>query len=221
MGPGDIYTMFQVDGADAAACYTMRAEERSQGVPPHWNLYVAAVNADVTATQAEALGGKVLAPPFDVMDQGRMAVVQDPTGAAFCVWQAAKGIGIQIGGVNGTFCWADLSTPDPERAKTFYEGVFGWHLSKGEKDPSGYLHIQNGQDFIGGIPPAAHRNPHIPPHWLVYFLVDEVDAGAAKAKEMGAAVHLAPMSMENVGRMAVLADPQGASFAIFKPSPRG
>jgi predicted enzyme related to lactoylglutathione lyase len=221
LGPGDMYTMFRVDGADAAAAYTMRPEEKSQGVPPHWNLYVATANADDTAKQAASLGGKVLAPPFDVMDQGRMAVVQDPTGAAFCIWQANKGIGIQVGGVSGTFCWADLSTADPGRAKTFYAGLFGWRLFASEKDPSGYLHIQNGEDMIGGIPPAAHRNPHIPPHWLVYFLVDDVDASTAKAKEMGAAVHLAPMSMEGVGRMAVLADPQGASFSIFKPSPRG
>jgi uncharacterized protein len=221
LGPGEMYTIFRIDGADAAAAYTMRPEEKSQGVPPHWNLYIATASADDTAKQAAALGGKVLAPPFDVMEHGRMAVFQDPTGAAFCAWQANKGIGIHVAGVDGAFCWADLSTPDPGRAKTFYEGLFGWKLSPGEKDTSGYLHIQNGQDYIGGIPPAAHRNPHIPPHWLVYFLVGDVDASAAKAKEMGATVHLAPMSMEDVGRMAVLADPQGASFAIFKPSPRG
>ncbi len=221
MGPGDIYTMFQVDGADAAACYTARPEERAQGVPPHWNLYIATANADVTATQAGTLGGKVLAPPFDVMDQGRMAVVQDPTGAAFCIWQAAKGIGIQIAGVSGTLCWADLSTGDPGRAKTFYEGLFGWQVTLAENDSSGYLHIKNGKEFIGGIPPAEFRNPNFPPYWVIYILVDDVDASAAKAKEMGAAIYQAPMSVENVGRVAILADPQGAAFAIFTPSPRG
>ncbi len=161
MGPGDIYTMFQVDGADAAACYTARPEERAQGVPPHWNLYIATANADETAKKAGTLGGKVLAQPFDVMDQGRMAVVQDPTGAAFCIWQAAKGIGIQIGGVSGTLCWADLSTGDPGRAKTFYEGLFGWQVTLAENDSSGYLHIKNGKEFIGGIPPAEFRNPNL------------------------------------------------------------
>ncbi len=221
MGPGDIYTMFQVEGADAAAAYTMRADERASGVPPHWNLYIATANVDASSTKAAELGGTVLAPPFDVMDQGRMSVSQDPTGAVFCLWQASKGIGIQIGGVSGTFCWADLSTSDPEKAKKFYESLFGWKIGPGEKDPSGYLHIQNGQDFIGGIPPAQYRDPRVPPHWMIYFLVDDVDASAAKAKEMGAAMHLAPMSVENVGRMAIVADPQGASFAIFKPSPRG
>lgn len=150
-----------------------------------------------------------------------MAVIQDPTGAVFCIWQAKQGIGIQIAGEANTFCWADLSTADPARAKTFYEGLFGWKLSVGEKDPSGYLHIQNGGEYIGGIPPAEQRNPHIPPHWLIYFLAADCDAATAKAAQLGAATHLPPMSIENVGRMSVVADPQGASFALFTPSARG
>jgi len=87
---------------------------------------------------------------------------------------------------------------------------------KDEKDPSGYLHIKNGEHFIGGIPPAAHRQPGVPAHWLPYFEAADVDATAAKAKQMGANLCLAPMTMEGVGRMAVIADPQGAVFAIFK-----
>jgi predicted enzyme related to lactoylglutathione lyase len=213
MGPDSFYTMFQLGGRDCAAAYTMREEERSQA-PPHWNLYIAVEDADATAQLATELGGTVIAPPFDVMDQGRMAVVQDPTGAFFCIWQAGQSIGIKVANDPGALCWADLNTPEPDRAKTFYEGLFGWSLTPGQ-DESGYLHIQNGEEFIGGIPPAAQRNPYIPPHWLVYYLVDDVDASAAKAKLLGGAEHLAPMTMEGVGRMAVLADPQGASFAIF------
>jgi hypothetical protein len=85
-----------------------------------------------------------------------------------------------------------------------------------EKDPSGYVHIKNGEQGIGGIPPAKHRQPNVPPHWLPYFLVSDVDATAAKAKEGGGNLCLAPTSMENVGRLSVIADPQGAVFAIFK-----
>lgn len=132
--------------------------------------------------------------------------------------QAKKSQGIGITGVDGALCWADLSSPDPESARKFYTDLFGWKISPGEKDTSGYLHIQNGEDFIGGIQASAMRNPNAPPHWLPYFLVADVDASAAEAKEQGAAIHLAPMTVENVGRMAVLADPQGASFAIFQPS---
>jgi uncharacterized protein len=216
MGPGEFYTIFKLDGRDAAAAYTLRAEQRSQGVPPHWMLYVAVANADAISDKVKGLGGTLVLPPFDVFDIGRMAVLRDPTGAHFCVWQALKRSGIGVADTDGALCWADLSTPDVTRASEFYSALFGWAMVKDEKDPSGYVHIKNGEQFIGGIPPAAHRQPGMPPHWLPYFLVADVDATAAKAKQGGANIYLAPMSMENVGRMSVIADPQGAVFAIFK-----
>jgi len=216
MGPNDFYTAFNLEGRAAAAGFTMRPEQRAQGVPAHWGIYIEVENADADAAKAKQLGGNVLAPAFDVMDFGRMAVIQDPTGAHFCVWQSKSHHGTQIAHVHGTLCWADLSTPDPKRAEDFYSGLLGWQFIRDEKDPSGYLHIKNGEHFIGGVPPAAQRQPGTPPHWLAYFQVDDVDAAANKAKEMGAKLYLPAMSMEGVGRMAVIADPQGAVFAIFK-----
>jgi uncharacterized protein len=218
MGPDSFYTIFRLQGKDCAAGYTMGAQE--QGVPPHWNLYIAVENADAAANKAASLGAKVIAPAFDVMDAGRMAVLEDPTGAVFIVWQANRNAGIGIAGEPGTLCWADLSTHDPDRAKKFYADLFGWDISPGEKDPSGYLHIKNGDRFIGGIPPAHVRDPKAPPHWLIYFYVADVDASAGKAKELGATFFVPPMSIEDVGRMAIMADPQGAVSAIFKESPR-
>jgi hypothetical protein len=215
MGPDSFYTMFQTGGGDAGAAYTMREEERSQA-PPHWNLYVAVADADDAAKRAAELGGTIIAAPFDVPGQGRMAVIQDPTGAFFCIWQGTNSIGITVLGESGTLCWADLNTAEPELAKTFYEGLFGWSIVTSQNDPSGYLHIKNGEEFIGGIPPASDRDPSIPPNWMIYYQVDDVDATAATAKELGGTEYLAPMTMEGVGRMAVIADPQGASFAIFK-----
>jgi len=216
MGPNDFYTIFKLQGRDAAAACTLRPDQRSQGVPPHWMIYITVENVDASVVKAQQLGGKILAPAFDVMDAGRMAVVQDPTGATFCLWRANKNPGIAIAQVHGTLCWADLSTPDPKRAADFYSSLFGWQLILDPKDPSGYLHIKNGEHFIGGIPPAAHRQPGSPAHWLAYLQVDDVDATASKAKQMGAQLYLAPMTMEGVGRMSVIADPQGAVFAIFK-----
>jgi predicted enzyme related to lactoylglutathione lyase len=216
MGPDGVYTIFKLQGRDAAAGCSLRPDERSMGVPPHWLIYIAVDKVDGAVTKAEQLGGKILAPAFDVTDAGRMAVVEDPTGAAFCLWTAQKNSGIGIAHVAGTLCWADLSTPDPKRASDFYSGLFGWQLISDPKDPSGYLHIKNGEHFIGGVPPGAHRKPGAPPHWLAYFQVDDVDASASQAKQMGANLYLAPMTMEGVGRMSVIADPQGAVFAIFK-----
>jgi predicted enzyme related to lactoylglutathione lyase len=216
MGPNDFYTIFRLQGRDTGAGCTLRPEELSQGIPPHWMIYIAVENADAAVTKAQGLGGKILAPAFDVMDAGRMAVIQDPTGAIFCPWQANKNTGIGIAQVHGTLCWADLSTPDPKRASDFYSGLFGWQIFADPKDKSGYLHIKNGEHFIGGVPPAGHRQPGVPAHWMAYFQVDDVDATANKAKENGAKLHLPPMSMEGVGRMSVIADPQGAVFSIFK-----
>ena len=216
MGPGEFYTTFKLAGRAAAAGYSMNKEQRAQGIPPHWGIYMEVENADAAAAEAKQLGGKVIMPAFDVMDYGRMAVLQDPTGAYFCVWQSKTHHGIQVAQVNGTLCWADLSTGDAKRAEEFYGGLFGWRFMRDEKDPSGYVHIQNGEHPIGGIPPVAHRKPGVPPHWLAYFQVDDVDAVAKNAKAMGAMFYLEPMSMEGVGRMAVLADPQGAAFAVFK-----
>ncbi len=215
IGPDGFYTIFKLEGRDAAAGYTLRADQRAQGVPSHWGIYITVDNADRAANTAKQLGGTVLAPAFDVMEAGRMAVLQDPTGAHFCVWQAGKNPGIGIAGTAGTLCWADLSTADAKRAGDFYSGLFGWEIMADEKDKSGYLHIKNGEHFIGGIPPATHRPAGVPPHWLAYFWVDDVDASTVKAKQMGANICLPPMTIENVGRMAVIADPQGAAFAIF------
>src|ERR1700704_20276 len=93
MGPTETYSMFQVRGREVGAAYTMRPEEKQSGAPPHWNSYVTVANVDETVKHAQELGAKVFAPPFDVMDAGRMAVLQDPTGAVFQVWQAKKSIG--------------------------------------------------------------------------------------------------------------------------------
>jgi predicted enzyme related to lactoylglutathione lyase len=114
-------------------------------------------------------------------------------------------------------CWADLSTPDVAAASEFYKGLFGWGLMTGDND---YVHIKNGEEFIGGIPPAVHRNPNAPQHWMTYFAVENCDASTDKAKTAGANVYMGPMTIEKVGRMTVLADPQGAVFAIFQPLPR-
>ncbi|HLK22126.1 MAG TPA: VOC family protein [Bryobacteraceae bacterium] len=218
MGPDAFYTIFRLQGKDCAAGYTIGVHE--QGMPPHWNLYISVENADAAANQAASLGAKVIAAAFDVMDAGRMAVLEDPTGAVFIVWQPNRNAGIGIVNEPGAFCWADLSTPDPARAQKFYEALFGWEIAPGEgKGANDYLHIKNAGRFIGGIQPSHMRNPHAPPHWLIYLNVAGVDASAAKAKQLGARFYVDPMNIEDVGRLAIMADPQGAVSAIFKESP--
>jgi uncharacterized protein len=218
MGPGSVYTMFQLGGRDAAAGYTMREAERAQGVPPHWNLYVAVEDADATAAHAVELGGTLPAGVFDVYTNGRMAVLIDPAGAPFCLWQPKQTQGIGVMGENNSYCWADLITADRAAAKRFYEGLFGWKIFPGDdKDESTYLHIAANEKGIAGIQPDAMRQPGVPPHWTPYFMVADADACTAKAQELGAAVYAAPVNVDTSLRIAVLADPQGAVFSLFSP----
>jgi uncharacterized protein len=218
MGPDEFYTLFKLDGQDAAAAYTLRKGQKEQGVPPNWMIYVAVESADAAAAKVTENGGTVIMPPFDVWDLGRMAACIDPTGAVFSLWQAKNHKGTGIAGTPGTLCWADLSSPDSETARRFYASVFGWNIFPGENDPSGYLHIKNGDQFIGGIQTAKERNPNAPPHWLPYYLVSSCDASSTKAKGLGATLFLQPTHMETVGTFSVLADPQGAVFALFEPA---
>jgi len=220
MGPDEVYTIFKLNGADAAAAYGMRPDQRAQGVPPHWMPYIFTKSADQAAARAAELGGTVLAPPFDVMDNGRMSVLQDPTGATFCVWQPNKTAGTGITGVHGTAVWADLSTPDQVRGAKFYSDLFGWKMVAGDSmkpaAPGTYFHIVNGKNMVGGVPPAEHRAPGVPPHWLLYYQVNDCDGTIAKVKSLGGRVVAPPMTMENVRKFAVLSDAQGAVFAIVQ-----
>jgi uncharacterized protein len=219
MGPDGVYTMFGLEGRTAGAAYTLLPAMREQGVPPHWGIYVAATNVDETAAAAAAAGGVLLQGPLDVPNAGRMAVVKDPVGAVFQIWQEKRASSNAIAGVPGTFCWADLNTRDAETAGRFYKAVFGWDFTKSENDDSGYLHIKNGDKFIGGIPPAQALPPNMPSHWMLYFLVTDADASTQKVRELGGNVFMGPMTIEKVGRMSIVTDPQGASFALFKPLP--
>jgi len=187
MGPNEFYTTFKLEGRDVGAAYTLRAEQRERGVPPHWNLYVAVESADTAAARAMELGAKVLAPPFDVFDVGRMAVLQDSTGAVFSVWQAKRQSGFGVKGVPGAFCVADLSTPDQDAASRFYQQLFGWRVGKEDENPAhNYYHLFNHNEFIGGILPPAFRDPAAPPYWQIYLQISDCDAIAAKAKNLGA-----------------------------------
>jgi len=170
------------------------------------------------AKKAVELGAKVSGAPVRCLRRRTNGCRARSNGCDFQrLAGAQKRPGIGIVNEPGALCWADLNTPNRQRAVEFYSALFGWTITAGEgKDPNGYLHIMNGEKFIGGIPPALQG----PPHWLIYFYVSDVDASTAKAKEMGANTFLPPTSMEGVGRLTVLADPQGAVFAMFKEAPR-
>ena len=126
MGPDGVYTIFTMRGRDVAAGGSLPQDERQLGIPSHWNLYVTVPSADEAVSRAASLGATVLFGPFDVMTHGRMAVIQDPSGAVFHVWEPKAHIGVKIRNEPGALCWSELTTRDPKKAETFYTQMFGW-----------------------------------------------------------------------------------------------
>lgn len=212
-GPAGTYTIVKLRGLEAGALYGQEKEEAARGVPPHWNVYVSVASADESAARARPLGGAVLAGPFDVMDAGRMAVVQDPAGARVCVWQGRRNPGARVVDEPGAMCWCELATTDPRKAGRFYSELFGWRLK-----PSGgdYTEFQRGERSIGGMMAITPEWGDVPSHWLTYFAVAECDGTANKALKLGAKARVPARDIPNVGRFAVLVDPQGAHFAIIR-----
>ena len=217
MGPDSVYTLVKLGGRDAGALYGLGPDQK--GVPPHWGVYVSVASADEAAKKAAGLGATTVMAPFDVMKVGRMAVLQDPTGATFCLWEAGTNKGMGVVDEVGAFCWAELATKDPVRAEPFYRGLFGWGV-KG--DPKGaYTEWTHGGLSIGGMLPITAEMGDMPPSWGVYFQVADCDAAVARAKGLGARVCLEPKDIPGTGRFAVLADPQGATFSVITITGKG
>ncbi len=202
---GGVYVMARKNGKNVAAL----AEDTRQ--PPHWNNYVTVESADDAARRAEELGGSVVAPAFDVMDAGRMAVVQDPTGGILCVWEPRENIGAYLVNEPGAMTWNDLTTPDPDAAARFYGELFGWRTEE-MPDSGGYRVIFNGERSNGGmLPPPADG---IPPNWMPYFGTEDVEQAIPRVKELGGQVMFGPQPVPN-GAFIVIADPQGAICALW------
>lgn len=187
--------------------------------PTAWSLYIGTDDVDATAEKVTAAGGNVVAPPFDVGDQGRMAVFQDPSGAFISGWQAARMRPFRSGaGEANALGWAELNARGLEKAKAFYDTVFGW-TSKvspmGEGQPD-YAEFQLDGDSIAGAMEMMPMVPaDVPSYWMAYFNVDDVDDAFARALELGASEMVSPSEFPG-GRFAIISDPQGAVFGLLK-----
>jgi predicted enzyme related to lactoylglutathione lyase len=209
VGDGMVYSIARRDGHQVGALFS------SDQPPPHWNCYVTVASADDAAARAAELGATVLQEAFDVLDAGRMAVIADPTGAALCLWEPRRVPGAELVNTPGALTWNDLVTPDAEAAASFYGALFGWTTEE-MPDSGGYRVIRNGERANGGIvqvdPEGA--NAGTPATWLPYFGHDDARRAAAEAPDLGATVMNGPLEILG-GTIAVLADPQGAVFAVW------
>jgi predicted enzyme related to lactoylglutathione lyase len=224
------YLVARLRGGEVAA-----VSSQLEGAPAEavWNTYIWVENADESAAKARAAGGSVLTEPFEVMDAGRMAVLADPGGAVFSVWQAREHRGAQIVNEPGSLTFNVLNSRDPEAAKPFYGAVFGWTtldlgtgafwampaygdhletLTPGLRERTAELGAAGFEDVVAAIAPIADDDADSHPHWSVTFSTGDADATAARAAELGGTVVVPPVDAP-YSRMAVLRDPQGATFA--------
>jgi predicted enzyme related to lactoylglutathione lyase len=209
MGPeAGHYTITFKNGKQVAALST--AQDPG---PPRWTTYINVDDADDVTKKAESAGGTVIVAPMDVMTAGRMAIFADTTGAIIAVWQPGDHKGAQLINEPGAFTWCELSTSDLPKSKSFYSEVFGWTWGGSDE----YAEFQVNGRTVGGVMPRPPTMPaEVPDNWLVYFGSDDVDAQSKKASGLGATVVVPPTDIPNAGRFAVLLDPQGAAFALFK-----
>jgi predicted enzyme related to lactoylglutathione lyase len=214
-GPDSVYTMLHLGKKTVGGLYQLDERQRGQGVPPHWLTYVAVASANQAAKKAKALGGTVLAEPFDVMNYGRMAPIQDPQGAHFAVWQARKHKGAQVVGKPGSMCWNELATKDTKAAAAFYTKLFAWK-AKPSSAGEWYTEFWKGRRSHAGMMALTPEMGDTPPHWLIYFAVADCKRTAAKAEKLGAKLLVPPRPIPKVGTFSVIQDPQGAVFAVIK-----
>ena len=212
--PNGVYTMLLKEGRAVAALSAAGPDQAD--IPPHWNSYITVDDVEATAAKVTELGGAVHVPPFDVMEAGRMAVLQDPSGAFFCLWQAGSSIGSETVNEHGAFTWSELMTNDVDRCGTFYNRLFDWeHTTNDMPDGKKYTtFLLNGQG-LGGMLAITEEMGPVPPHWLPWFGASDCHAAVKRVVELGGKVLFPPAEFPGVGLGAVIQDPQGATFAVI------
>lgn len=208
------YSMFTVGDAPVAGAMELTPEMGE--MPPVWSTYVSVEDADVTVAAAREAGGAIFEEPFEIPNDGRIAVIADPNGAVICVFEGQGDNGMKVMDENGAPCWFDCVTRDAEASGAFYAEVFGWtseHMP--EMD---YTVFINDGDWICGMfvmPPEVPAE--VPAHWVVNFVVPDCDAAVEYATGNGGAVTMPPIDTP-FGRAAGLVDPWGAVFTVIDRS---
>jgi predicted enzyme related to lactoylglutathione lyase len=209
------YTLARLRGRNVAA---LGGEPAPQGMPTAWTTYFATDDVDGTAKRIADAGGQVTVEPLDVMDQGRMAIASDPTGAFFGLWQAGAMIGASLVNEPGALSWNELATRDLDAARRFYAAVFdhGWEeVDTGEGGPPYATFSVQGRAVGGALQMDASWPAGIPAHWRPYFTVADTDATVAAVERLGGGVQMPPTD-SSYGRMAAVSDPQGGGLSVIQ-----
>ncbi|MEM7331053.1 MAG: VOC family protein [Chloroflexota bacterium] len=209
---GGVYTMATLHGYHVAGLSQHTPEMMEQGIPSVWSSYISHSDVDSVVSKATSAGGSLMIPPMQVMEEGRMAIIQDPSGAMVGVWQAQKHIGAQLVNIPNTLVWNELQTKDGDAAKAFYKEVFGWG---DDSDPNGYVTYSINSRTQAGMIVLDDTYP-VPPNWTTYFLVEDVAAVTAKVKDLGGQAFMENNPAGELGIFSAVADPQGAAFVIMQ-----
>ena len=214
-GPDMVYTMFSHNGM--AACASAEAGPGQENLPPHWSVYVTVDDLEAATERAKAAGGTVVFDPCDVMDVGRMAIIQDKEGAFLRLWYPLKHAGAGVMMEPGALCWFELATTDPESASAFYKSVLQMDIDRDENvEEFPYWVLKVGDQMVGGIIQIGEDWGSVPPNWGVYFGVNDVDMIAGKAKDLGGRIIVEPRDLMDFARFAVLTDTEGAVFTVIR-----
>jgi uncharacterized protein len=209
------YALAKIDGKDVAGMGPTQSPEQ----PTAWSVYIGTPDIEQLSQRVQAAGGTVAAPAFDVGDQGKMAVFQDPSGAFISGWQSALMGGFQTQGAN-TFGWAELNARGLDKAIPFYRQVFGWTAKTTGDDTQPYTEFQiDGQSISGAMEMNPMVPAAVPSYWMVYFDVQDIDSSYRSAIDAGAREMMAPQDYPG-GRFAILTDPQGAAFGLLQMAAR-
>jgi predicted enzyme related to lactoylglutathione lyase len=214
-----VYHTAQIDGVKLAGIGEMQQQARESGMPSMWTDYVSVADADATCAKAVELGGTVLMPAMDVMDQGRMAIIVDPTGAAFGIWQGGRHTGADAVNQPSTLTWVELYSSDVDATKTFYSGLFGWTYAPMEEGSATgqeyWLASTSEGAMFSGLMPKPKEMAQAPDMWVTYFGVADVDAAKAEVQAAGGTVLWGPMQT-GPGRSIGITDSQGGMVTLMQ-----
>lgn len=215
--PGHAYTILSVGDRPIGGMMALTPELKAMGVPPCWTGYVGVDDVDAAVASLVAAGGSPRGPAKDIPDVGRLAVVADPTGAAYILFSPSNPPPPQPRlpeGTPGTIGWHELHAGDMETAFAFYAGAYGW--TKDTDMPMGdlgaYRIFRIGDRQAGGMMTKVPQTPM--PFWLYYFVVDALGAAQARAEAEGARTVHGPMEVPGGSWIVQMIDPQGGFFAM-------
>jgi uncharacterized protein len=207
------YSLAKLGGKDVAGI----GPKQDPNGPSAWMVYIGTNDAGDTVKKTQAAGGKVIVEPMQVGPQGRMVVIQDPSGAFLGVWEPGQMKGAEVRRAENAMSWAELSSRGIDKTTDFYKKVFGWGIKSNDMGPdqAPYLEFQlNGESVGGGMEMNPMVPKEVPSYWMPYFGAKDVDAATARAKSNGAQEMVPPTDFPG-GRFSILSDPEGAAFGIM------